>query len=161
MFDVLWEGPIGAGEAVWSWVAAHAVELLVLGVLAGVAGAAVRLAWRRRVCAGLRNRCRVELVPSSSFDPGRAEIEWFAERLAAASAAAGALPRRASAVRVWMGGDAEGLLAYRVEGPEHAASVLRTSAYAEVEAARTPVRPPRIRFEGAAPVRRGPGAGEA
>lgn len=135
------------GAARW-WIAAAAV--IAVAVYAGG-----RLWWRYLAAQALQDRVSVDLVPATTFDPSMEEVEWFAGQLGRVPAAAGALPRRASAVRLRLACEG-GNLAYRVEGPGHAASILRMSAYPEVEVVETGAdrKVPRIQFEGAPPLKK-------
>jgi hypothetical protein len=95
------------------------------------------------------------MVPAASFDPKLADVGQAAARLSQARAAAGPIPQRAAATRIWMTAGPEGQLEYGWEGPERAASVLRLAGYRQVEvlaadAARD--RSARVRFEGVAPL---------
>lgn len=148
---------VGAGMA--SWVMAY--RWWLMGGLSGGAGAwcVGWVWWRRRARRALRHRVTVELVPSVDFDPSKESIDWFAGQLERVPAAAGALPRRASAVRLRFACDG-GRLAYRVEGPARAASVLRLSAYSGVEVVDSGLsrEVPRVHFEGAAPLGQEEGA---
>ncbi|MBB1261976.1 hypothetical protein [Streptomyces alkaliterrae] len=102
----------------------------------------------------MEQRVRVVLVPADGFDPKLEEIGWFADQLAQVPAAAGAVPRRAAGVRVRLFCEG-GQLGYAVEGPQRAAALLRTSAYADVEVGSGQEKSggvPRIRFEGVPPV---------
>lgn len=135
------------GAARWWIVGALVVTIAACG--------AAQVWWRRRAAEALQDRVSVDLVPATTFDPSMDEVEWFAGQLGRVPAAAGALPRRASAVRIRLTCE-EGNLAYRVEGPGHAASVLRMSAYPEVEVVETGTdrTVPRIHFEGAPPLKK-------
>jgi len=135
------------GAARW-WLAGAAFLALAVYV-------AVQAWWRCRAAQALRDRVSVDLVPATTFDPSMDEVHWFAGQLGRVPAAAGALPRRASAVRLRLACE-DGNLAYRVEGPAHAASVLRMSAYPEVEVVETGAdrKVPRIHFEGAPPLKK-------
>lgn len=143
-------GGVFEGGGTW-WVEHVLVFALVAG---GVLAVWVGLWawWRHRATVALRERVRVEMVPSQEFAPTREEIGWVASQLTRVPAAAGVLPRRAGAVRIGLACE-EGQLTYRVEGPERGAAVLRTSAYPDVEVVRPTPDVPRIRFEGAAPGR--------
>ncbi|WP_432003669.1 hypothetical protein [Streptomyces sioyaensis] len=147
----------------WLWVLLEA-GLASLWWIAFVALAAVgvwvaaAVWWRHRAVHELAGRTRVELVPAATFDPELTEVGRVAGRLASVRSASGTLPRRASAVRIRVAAGEEGRLHYWWEGPERSAGVLRQSGYRRVEvvAPRAPsARRWRIRFAGAAPLKRG------
>lgn len=139
----------------WGWLVSS--WWLVIGGVVCAAGvwAAVCGWWRRRAEAALVDRVAVDLVPSVNFDPPMESVAWFAGQLARVPAAAGAAPRRAQAVRIRLSCKG-GKLAYGLEGPARAASVLRMSAYPGVEVveAHEIDATSRISFEGAPPLRK-------
>lgn len=146
----------GAGDmvgAVSAWLASAGWWLAGAALLAAVVWWGVYRWWRARAVQSLRDRVTVDLVPSVGFAPDLATVGWFAGQLSRVPAAAGVLQRRASAVRVRLACQ-EGQLAYRLEGPARAKSVLRLSAYPGVEVVETGEQPelPRIHFEGAPPL---------
>ncbi|MBB1258345.1 hypothetical protein H3147_05810 [Streptomyces sp. OF8] len=145
-------GLVGWGA---QWWAAHWVAVVCVGVLGGGLAAGTWAWWRRQVRQALEERVRVVLVPADGFDPSLEEIGWFADQLAQVPAAAGAVPRRAAGVRMRLFCEG-GQLGYAVEGPERAAALLRTSAYADVEVGSGQEEDggvPGIRFEGAPPLK--------
>ncbi|MEV0604642.1 hypothetical protein AB0I82_35830 [Streptomyces sp. NPDC050315] len=113
--------------------------------------------WRRRAARELERRIAVELVPSVDFDPSAADVRQAAAQLARVPAAAGALPRRASAVRVRLVCGEGGLLHYWWEGPERASGVLRLPAFPQQVEVVTdePGAAQRVRFAAAQPLRKG------
>lgn len=134
------------------------------GWLAGAVGAllivwAVSATWwRRRAVHALGRRARFELVPAVTFDPKLGDIGQAAARLDQARSAAGAVPGRASAVRVRTWAGAESRLHYGWEGPQRAASVLRMPGYRQVEVRPADAvrnAPARVRFEAVAPLEQG------
>ena len=139
-------------QAMAAWLLTNGWWLVAAAVVWASAAWVISRWWRLRAADALQERMAVDLVPSVSFAPDTDEVGWFAGQLARVPAAAGVLPRRASAVRVRLA-CADGQLAYRVEGPARGASVLRMSAYDGVEVRQPGVqhKVPRIHFEGAAP----------
>ncbi|MFI2318788.1 hypothetical protein [Streptomyces sp. CB00072] len=136
--------------AVWGWL------LLALAVVAA-GGAGVRAWWLRRAREALRERCAVALVPAAGFDPSREEIGRHTVRLARIPASAGWMPRRSVGVRVRLVTE-EGQLAYRLEGPSTAATLLRMPSFTDVDVADPDAGMsavvPRIRFDGVPPLPR-------
>ncbi|MGW6564961.1 hypothetical protein [Streptomyces sp. NPDC054975] len=102
---------------------------------AGLWGAAY-VWWRRRARLALAHRVAVDLLPSAAFDPSAEGIERHAARLARVPAAAGWLPRRATAVRM-RHRSVDGKLATRLEGPGHAAGLLRLPSFPDVDVRET------------------------
>ncbi|MDF2259690.1 hypothetical protein [Streptantibioticus ferralitis] len=151
LVDGVWDLPRWLGARIaengW-WLAAGSVAV-------GAGVVAVHVWWRRQAQAALRERCAVELVPSVTFDPADAEVEWFAGQVASVRSAAGALPVRAAATRVRLTCTA-GEMHYLLEGPARAASLLRMPGFEQVEvvaaSAGAPSTVGRIRFEGAPPL---------
>lgn len=82
---------------------------------------------------GLKTRVTYELIPDSLFDPTPGPVLQAAAQLARARRAVSLLPRSASAVRVTLAGDGDGLLRYRMSVPEYAQAVLRTALWPGVE----------------------------
>lgn len=113
--------------------------------------------WRRRAALELEHRIAVELVPSVDFDPSATDVRQAAAQLARVPAAAGALPKRAAAVRVRLVCGEDGLLHYWWEGPERAAGVLRLPAFPQQVEVVTdePSAVQQVRFAGASPLREG------
>lgn len=139
--------PVVAFFSVYGWWFATA------GALAACAAGAAAWWWRRRGTAALRHRVVVELVPARTFDPGDAEVAWFAGQLAAVRRAAGAVPRRAAGARLRLTGE-NGVMRYLLEGPGRAASLLRMAGYSGVEVvdSTASARVPRVRFAGVPPL---------
>ena len=104
----------------WSGVAAG----LALSVV-GAAGVLTHL--------GLKSRTTFELIPDSAFDPPPGSVLLTAAQLARARRAVSLLPRSASAVRVSLVGDGDGLLRYRMSVPDYARAVLKTALWPGVE----------------------------
>lgn len=92
----------------------------------------------RAVCIrrGLRDRCRVLLLPAPSFDPSEEAVMRFASGLSRTRRTVrGLLDGPASAVRVRLDADQKGRLRYTVELPARARAALgvAAAAYGEVE----------------------------
>jgi hypothetical protein len=160
MGDVVPQVPdVGHGLGlVLGFVVEHAGWFVGTVVLVAVVWAGAVVGWRRWAVRELGLRARFELVPAVTFDPQLTDVGQAAARLSEATAAAGALPRRAAALRIRAVAGPESRLRYEWEGPERAASVLRLPGYRQVEvlaadAARDRVM--RVRFEGAAPLEQG------
>ncbi|MFZ3562868.1 hypothetical protein ACOKM5_43835 [Streptomyces sp. BH097] len=139
-------GPVLRQAAWWlGW--AGAIGALVTG--AGL------LWWRRRAHRLLEERAVVELVPSQGFDPSVKDMAPHAARLARASQTTEWTPRRAQGIRLRHGGDRNGQLTLRMEGPATSAALMRLPSLPDVQ-----VRAPqsggraaeRITFEGAPPL---------
>lgn len=75
----------------------------------------------------LRHRVGVVLVPADSFDADPEAVVRFASGLARTRRISDILCARACAVRVGLDADADGMLRYRIELPEHARASLRTA----------------------------------
>lgn len=98
---------------------------------AGLWAAVVR--WRiRKARAALADRTSVEVVPTSSFDPGESEVVRFSHHLARVRHAAGDVPARGAAVRLRYTADG-GRMRCLLEGPTRAAAILGMPGFAEVE----------------------------
>lgn len=101
------------------------VMVLVVAVVGGR-----RLLLRR----ALRARAPIcQLLPADTFDPSPEEVARFAavlSRVRRVSRTVGG--RQASAVRIRLA-SVDGALAFTVEGPQGAASLVRASGYAGVE----------------------------
>ncbi len=102
--------------ATWSGAAA--------GLALGVVGVYALLAH-----LGLKTRVTYELIPDSVFDPAPGPVLLTATQLARARRAVSLLPRSASAVRVTLAGDGDGLLRYRLSVPDHARPVLHAALW--------------------------------
>lgn len=136
-------------------VASHAAWIISACAVALLCWTASAAWWRRQAVRALADRNSFRMVPAASFDPKLADVGQAASRLGQARAAAGPIPQRAAATRIWMTAGTDGQLEYGWEGPERAASVLRLAGYRQVEvlaadAARD--RSARVRFEGVAPL---------
>ncbi|MGW7068813.1 hypothetical protein ACWGII_42380 [Streptomyces sp. NPDC054855] len=136
-------------------VASHAGWIISAGAVALLCWAVSTAWWRRRAVRALADRRGFRMVPGPSFDPKLADVGQAAARLGQARVAAGPIPQRAAATRIWMTAGTEGQLEYGWEGPERAASVLRLAGYRQVEvlaadAARD--RSAAVRFQGVAPL---------
>jgi hypothetical protein len=94
----------------------------------------LRLVLTRR---SLRSRVQVELVPADTFDPTPDAIRRFASQLARTRRGflLGWLERPASAVRILISPDTQGILRYRLEIPERARAALAAalSAYNQID----------------------------
>lgn len=107
-----------------AWTAAAAT---VVTVLAGI------LRWRATARA-LRTRIRLAVLPTETFDPNEEEVLRFAHQLTRVHRAVlGFLDRPASAVRIRLESLQDGRVAYLLESPARAASVLRVGGYEDVE----------------------------
>ncbi|MFI0742361.1 hypothetical protein ACH4PU_30445 [Streptomyces sp. NPDC021100] len=114
------------------WIA-HAAPYLA-GVVLVVGGTALVMALQRgrRVQHALGRRTRVELVPTSTFDPGLGEISRSAQHLGRVRYAAPHVPARGAAARLRYSAE-NGQMRCYLEGPDTAAAVLRMPSHAEVE----------------------------
>jgi len=81
---------------------------------------------------GLKTRVVYELLPDSSFDPTPEQVRLVSAQLARARRAVSLLPRRATALRVTLAGDHDGLLRYRMSVPWYAEPVLRSATWPAV-----------------------------
>ncbi|WP_336054004.1 hypothetical protein [Streptomyces sp. CA2R101] len=122
-------------------IAASSPYLAALILVGAIAAGAVGLRRRRQADAALAHRACVELVPTSTFNPGLDEIGRAAHHVTRIHHAAGA-PARGSAARLRYT-VTDGQMRCYLEGPADAAAVLRMPAYAEVEV-RTPNAAPDI-----------------
>jgi hypothetical protein len=128
-------------EAVTDLVDAAAGLLTVrnAGVVLGVM-VLVLLGWRllqtlltRRALRPER-RMRLLALPTETFDPTSEEVDRFAAQLSRVRRSVrGGLDRPAQAVRLRLDSIGAGQCAYRIEGPDRAASILQLAGYAEVE----------------------------
>ncbi|GAB7035990.1 hypothetical protein AB0G35_23940 [Streptomyces sp. NPDC021749] len=116
-------------------IAASSPYLAALILIGAIAAGIVGLRRRRQADAALAHRACVELVPTSTFNPGLEEVGRAAHHFARIHHAAGA-PARGSAARLRYT-VTDGQMRCYLEGPGEAAAVLRMPAYAEVEV-RTP-----------------------
>ncbi|MCX4673655.1 hypothetical protein OG453_44675 [Streptomyces sp. NBC_01381] len=160
--DVVPQGlDVGAGLGiVLDAAVSHAGWILSAGAIALVCWASSTVWWRRRAVRELAARRRFAMVPAVTFDPQLADVGQAAARLSEARAAAGPIPERAAAMRVWVTAGQESRLSYGWEGPERAASVLRLPGYRQVEVLAAEAArdcSARVRFEGVDPLTEGGG----
>lgn len=126
-------GAVAAQAGRWLDTMSELARSPLVPVLAGVvvpglvALLLVRAVVTRRA---LRRRARLVLVPADSFNPDPEAVIRFAAGLGRVRRLRDVLTARASAVRVRLDTDAEGLLRYTVELPEHARASLRSAAAA-------------------------------
>ena len=108
-----------------------AVPAVVVGMVLVAAAVARWLAVRR----ALVRRVAVELVPGEDFDPVPEAIERFAAQLARARPVGWRLIAPATAVRVLLGTDRDGVVRYTLHGPPGSRRTLETAlaAYEGVE----------------------------
>ncbi|MFK0238771.1 hypothetical protein [Streptomyces vinaceus] len=133
-------------QAVLSAAAPYLVTLSVLG-------AAVWVWWTIRRAAlvreALADRVQVEVIPTSTFDPGEGEVGRWARQLGRVHYAADGVPARGSAVRLRYTA-VEGKMRCYIEGPAAAAAILNMPGFAEVEVrtqhGQADIRP--VRFNG-------------
>lgn len=89
---------------------------------------------RRATARALRTRIRLSVLPTETFDPNEEEVLRYAHQLTRVHRAVlGFLDRPASAVRIRLESMSDGRVAYLLEGPARAASVLRVGGYEDVE----------------------------
>ncbi|EPH45358.1 hypothetical protein ABT390_35480 [Streptomyces aurantiacus] len=114
------------------WLAPAALYLSA----AVLTGMAVWIGWKARrarlVRACLADRVTVELVPTSTFDPGEGEVGRWARQMGRVHFAAGGVPARGSAARLRYSAE-DGKMRCYLEGPAAAAAVLAMPGFAEVE----------------------------
>jgi hypothetical protein len=113
---------LGLEAAAWTAVTGCVLILLV------------RISKWRATARVLRTRIRLAVLPTETFDPNEEEVLRFAHQLTRVHRAVlGFLDRPASAVRIRMESLPDGAVAYLLEGPARAASVLRVGGYEDVE----------------------------
>ncbi|NUK50088.1 hypothetical protein HRW14_07215 [Streptomyces lunaelactis] len=114
------------------WIAWSSPYLAALVLVAG--GVWIWVAWQRaqRVQAALADRVTVEVVPTSTFDPGEGEIGRWAHHLGRVHQSADGVPARGSAARIRYSVERGKMHCY-LEGPATAAAVLAMPGFAEVE----------------------------
>ncbi len=106
-------------------------------VAAAVVVAVVRV--RRRAEAHLlASRQSVQLVPTTAFDPGPAEVLQVASLLAAIRPAVSMAPRRAAPLRVRLVSRPGSRIAVELGVPANALSLVQQGSYANVEHRRVP-----------------------
>lgn len=112
-----------------------ALEIATYVVLAAGLTACILLMARKRATArALSTRVQFAVLPAETFDPKEEEVIRFAHQLSRVHRAVlGFLDSRASAVRIRLESTSGGQLAYIIEGPARAASVLRLATYPGVE----------------------------
>jgi len=115
-------------------VALGAIGLPTAITAAGAAAAVACLRWLA-VRWALRGRVSIEVIPGEQFDPSPEAIERFVSQLARARRPGGWLTRPATAVRVLITCDPDGLVHYLLQAPRGAHATLETAlaAYADVE----------------------------
>ncbi|MEU2454763.1 hypothetical protein ABZ605_32330 [Streptomyces sp. NPDC012765] len=127
-------------------------------VAVGVLGAAVWVWWTIRRAAlvreALADRVQVEVIPTSTFDPGEGEVGRWARQLGRVHYAADGVPARGSAVRLRYTA-VEGKMRCYIEGPAAAAAILNMPGFAEVEVrtqhGQADIRPVRFNGRGGTP----------
>ncbi|MFD9575335.1 hypothetical protein ACFWBI_36635 [Streptomyces sp. NPDC059982] len=130
---------------------AAAPYLVALGVLGAAVWVWVWWTIRRAalVREALADRVQVEVIPTSTFDPGEGEVGRWARQLGRVHYAADGVPARGSAVRLRYTA-VEGKMRCYIEGPAAAAAVLNMPGFAEVEVrtqhGQADIRP--VRFTG-------------
>lgn len=121
---------LGSALASGSLAAAAKATAVLLAVLL-LAVLIVRYVLTRRALA---QRVAYQLLPTNSFDPTPEDVLRFAIQLAETRpAVAWRTPRRALALRVRLTTGTDARLAYHVEGPRTASSLLRHQTYSQVE----------------------------
>ncbi|MFF9870101.1 hypothetical protein ACF1G0_32770 [Streptomyces sp. NPDC013953] len=99
------------------------------------------------VRAALADRVTMEVVPTSTFDPGEGEMSRWARQLGRVRHSAQGVPARGSAARLRYSAE-DGKMRCYLEGPTTAAAVLAMPGFAEVEVrahrAQTDIQP--VRF---------------
>ncbi|MER5563744.1 hypothetical protein ABT071_34710 [Streptomyces sp. NPDC002506] len=113
---IAWSSPylavvVAAGAVVWAWKT-----------------------WRRSqlVREALAHRTVVEVIPTSTFDPGEGEVGRWARQLGRVPAAADGVPARGAAARLRYSVE-NGKMRCYLEGPAQAAAILAMPGFAEVE----------------------------
>ncbi|WP_438453387.1 hypothetical protein [Streptomyces asiaticus] len=114
------------------WISRSAPYLAVLVVVAGAAAAWVTVRRARRVTKALTGRVTVEVVPTSTFDPGEGEVGRWARQVGRVRYAAAGTPARGAAARLRYS-VVDGAMRCYLEGPAEAAAVLAMPGFAEVE----------------------------
>lgn len=114
------------------WIAGSAPYLAALVVVAGVAVAWVTVRRARRVTKALADRVTVEVVPTSTFDPGEGEVGRWARQVGRVRYASADTPARGAAARLRYS-VVGGVMRCYIEGPAEAAAVLAMPGFAEVE----------------------------
>ena len=117
----------------WSALDPHAVA--VPAVVVGIALVAAAVARWLAVRRALARRVAVELVPGEDFDPAPEAIERFAAQLARARPVGWRLIAPATAVRILLSTDPDGVVRYTLHGPPGSRRTLETAlaAYDGVE----------------------------
>ncbi|MEU4498114.1 hypothetical protein AB0F96_32965 [Streptomyces sp. NPDC023998] len=114
------------------WIAWSSPYLAALALFAGVVWARRERKRARLVKEALFDRVTVEVVPTSTFDPGEGEIGRWARQLGRVHHAAGGVPARGSAARLRYSAEDSKMRCF-LEGPAAAAAVLAMPGFAEVE----------------------------
>lgn len=111
---------------------------LVVSLTAALAlvatGALLLTAWLVVLARTLARRLRWTVLPSAEFDPSEEEVARFASSLGRCvkRGPTGRLGRSGCAVRVRLSSTGQGRMAYDLEVPGHAVSVVRSSSYSGV-----------------------------
>jgi hypothetical protein len=120
----------------------NAATLIAVGaavaVVAVAAAAVVAVARRRAEAHLLASRQSVQLVPTTAFDPGPAEVLQVASLLAAVRPAVSLAPRRAAPLRVRLVSRPGSRIAMEVSVPASSLSLVQQGSYANVEHRRVP-----------------------
>jgi hypothetical protein len=132
---------------------ASCVPIVIMAAAVAVVLACVRWLVVRRV---VRGRVSIEVIPGEQFEPSPEAIERFASQLARVRRAGGWLTGPASAVRVLIACDRDGVVRYVLQAPHGSRATLEAAlaAYADVElrdhpaveAASSPGRVVRVRL---------------
>jgi len=127
---------LACSYALWRFISSIRVNHLLASILSlapfalGAVAIASALATHRFFATRrtLRSRRAVAIVPADRFDAEPDAVLRFAAQLAASERrVAGWVDRRASAIRIRLGGDSEQRLVYVLEAPERAGEALRTA----------------------------------
>jgi hypothetical protein len=127
---------LACSYALWRFISSIRVDHLLASILSlaplalGAVAIASALATHRfrATRRTLRSRRAVAIVPADQFDAEPDAVLRFAAQLAASERrVAGWVDRRASAIRIRLGGDSEQRLVYVLEAPERAGEALRTA----------------------------------
>ncbi|WP_329127286.1 hypothetical protein [Streptomyces sp. NBC_01465] len=114
------------------WIAWSSPILAALVLLGGIVWVWRTWVGARRVQESLAGRVCVELVPTSTFDPGEREVARWARHLGRVRYAVGKTPSRGAGVRLRYSAEAGRMHCY-LEGPAAADAVLAMPGFAEVE----------------------------
>ncbi|MFE2498799.1 hypothetical protein [Streptomyces scopuliridis] len=114
------------------WIAWSSPYLAALVLIAGVVWVRRERKRSRLVHEALSDRVTVEVVPTSTFDPGEGEVGRWARHLGRVHHSAQGVPGRGSAARLRYSAE-DGKMRCYLEGPATAAAVLAMPGFAEVE----------------------------